>query len=93
MKKYSIVAVLWNDPHIVLRQQLPADNLDDLFTPTLTVGVLYKKTKDFIVLIHTAERYEDFDEADYTVIFSGCVVSIKKYGTIKLTKLRPKGAN
>lgn len=90
---YSIVAVLWNDPHIVLRQELPNESLEHLFTPTLTVGILYKKTKDFIVLIHTLERSEGFDEADYTVIFSGCIINIKKYGKIKLAGLRPEGAN
>lgn len=90
---YSIVAVFWNDPHIVLRQELPNDSLDHLWKPTLTVGILYKKTDDFIVLIHTLERSEGFDESDYTVIFSGCIISIKKYGKIKLKNLRPEGAN
>lgn len=92
-KEYLIVSVLWNDPHIVFKSELPSSDMGDLvFGPTLTVGLLYRKTKDFIVLIHTLERSEA-DEADYTVIFTGCIASIKKYGSIKLRRLRHKGAN
>jgi len=89
--KYPIVAVLWNDPHIFLREELPDEDLG--ITPTLTVGLLYKQTDDYIVLAHTIERTSEFDESDYTVIFSGCIVSMKKFGNLKLTKLRPKGAS
>lgn len=92
-KSYSIVAVLWNDPHILLRSELPGENLDNLIQPTLTVGVLYKKTDNYIALIHTLERSEGFDEADYTIIFSGCIISMKKYGKIKLSSIRPEGAS
>lgn len=93
MTKYPIVAVLWNDPHIFLRTELPDEDLQDFITPTLTVGLLYKATDNYIVLIHTAERHSDIDEADYTVIFSGCIISIKRFGKMKLTKLRPRGAS
>jgi len=92
-KYYPIVAVLWNDPHIVLRSELPGNTLENLITPTLTVGLLYQKTKDYIVLAHTIERSFDIDEADFTIIFSGCIISIKKFGKIKLIKLGPQGAN
>lgn len=90
---YSMVAILWNDPHIMLRTALPEDSLDHLITPTLTAGILYKKTDDYVIVIHNLERAKDFDEADWTVIFSGCIISIKKFGKIKLKNIRPEGAS
>lgn len=91
--KYPIVAVLWNDPHIFLRTELPDEDLEDYIIPTLTVGLLYKQTDDYVVLVHTAERQFHLDEGDFTIIFNGCIISMKEFGTIKLTKLRPKGAS
>lgn len=93
MKEYKIVAVLWNDPHIVLRQPVPKTTEDLIFAPTLTVGLLFKKNKDFTVLIHTLERNEDLDEADYTVIFNGCIINIQEYGKIELRKIKTKEAS
>lgn len=91
-KEYLIVSVLWNDPHIVIREEIPA-NMDSLvFGPTLTIGLLVKKTKDFIVLVHTLERSE-IDEADYTLIFTGCIVAIKEHASLKIRKIAHKGAN
>lgn len=91
-KDYLIVSVIWNDPHIVQREELPATKEDLVFGPTLTVGLLFKRTKDFLVLVHTLERSE-IDEADYTVIFTGCIAAIKEHGTLNLREIRQKGAN
>lgn len=87
------MSVLWNDPHIVLRSELPDDDVDSLiFGPTLTVGLLFKKTNDFVVIIHSLERSE-IDEADYTVIFNNCIIAMKEYGSIELREIRQKGAS
>lgn len=92
MHKYPIVAVLWNDPHIMLRSQLPNGTVKDIIVPTLTVGILHEQTDEYVSIIHNLERSEGFDESDYTIIFSGCVVSIQEYGKIKLRKIRPREA-
>lgn len=90
MTKYDIVAVLWED-HIAVQGELPKDPDILTETPTLTVGFLYKETDKSLTVVHSVEPYSGRDEANYTVILKGTVVGIKRYGKIKLRKLRRGG--
>ena len=88
MKEYKIVSVIWED-HSSFNGQLPT-NLKTLIRPSITMGLLYKKTKRYLVIAHHIERFEHTDEAEYTVILSNCVLGMKEYGQIQLDNLRPK---
>lgn len=87
MREYPIVVVLWQD-HIAYSREPVFDNPDDgLIKPTLSVGILYKKTKKTLLLVSDIERYHDYDEASFTIILRSTIVSIKEYGTIEVSKL------
>ena len=91
MNKYDIVAIFWEDHIQVIRSEL-VDNPDDLFEhPILSVGILYKETPKSIIIVHDIERYEDRDDSTYTAILKSTIVSMKKYGKIKLDLERTGG--
>jgi hypothetical protein len=85
MKKYSVVAVLWED-HSTFDRVLIPENPDTVITPTLSIGVIIKETEKVIVLVHDIERYahDGSYEASYMIIYKACIVSIKKYGKIEI---------
>ena len=87
MKEYDIVAVLWDD-HISFERSTLIKKPESVITPTLTVGFLFKETKEALVIVSQVERYDHRDDANFIVILKGCVKGIKKYGKIKLRKIR-----
>lgn len=90
MKEYDIVAVLWDD-HISFDRSTLIRNPRTVITPTLTIGFLYKETKDALIIVSNVERYSERDDVNYLVILKGCVQGIKRYGKIKLKKIRHRG--
>ena len=93
MKKYPIVAVIWEDHTSFSREELPSSsNIDEYIRPSLSIGLLYKKTDKFIVLVHNLDRYGEQDTSDFIIIFNSAIVGMKEYGKIKLEELRSKGA-
>lgn len=86
MRKHKIVAILWEDHTRFDRTSMRDPN--DALTPTLSVGILYKKTKKFYVLVTDIERYGDRDDCTYTVIGRHAIISQQDYGEIELTALR-----
>lgn len=87
MREYPIVVVIWQD-HIAYRRAHIYENPEDgLIWPTLTVGILYRKTKKTFLVVSDIERYEDHDESSYTIILRSTILSTKKFGTVKLAKL------
>lgn len=86
MRKYKIVAILWKD-HTHFDRAKMVTNPEDLIVPTLTVGILYKETRRYYIIVSDIERYEDRDEASYTLIFKP-VVAINEYGEIELNRIR-----
>jgi hypothetical protein len=89
MRKYKIVAVLWEDHTRVTASEMVSDP-DTAITPTLTVGILYKDTAKSYVVVSDIERYEDRDEATYTIIRKP-IVALQAYGEIEITRIREKG--
>jgi hypothetical protein len=90
MKEYDIVAVIWDD-HIAFERSGLVKDPNSVLTPTLTIGFLFKETKNALVVVSNIERYHDRDDANYLVILKGCVQGIKKYGKIKVRKIRCRG--
>lgn len=86
MRKYKIVAVLWEDHQQIIRSKM-VDDPDNHVIPTLTVGILYKNSKKTYVIVSDIEKYEDRDDANYTIIRKP-VLSVKEYGDIELEELR-----
>jgi hypothetical protein len=89
MKSFDIVTVLWDD-HIAFERSPIIKNPADVLTPTLTIGFLWKETKDALVIISNIERYHDRDDANYIIILKGCIRGIKRYGKIKLNNIRAR---
>jgi hypothetical protein len=89
MKKFDIVTVLWDD-HIAFERSSIIKNPADALTPTLTLGLLWKETKGYVVIISNVERYRDRDDANYIIILKGCIRGIRRYGKLKVGKLRTK---
>lgn len=87
MKDYDIVAVLWED-HIQFSRTTFVNNPDKAILPSLSIGVLYKETKKTITIVSNFERYHEHDDVDYMVILKSTVLSVKKFGSIKLRKIR-----
>lgn len=85
--KYKVVAVIWND-HIAVRRDTIPDNPESLIFPTITFGVIVKKTKRTILVVHDIERYLDKDDASYTLIFRANIEGIKEFGEIEIDNLR-----
>lgn len=82
MKSYPIRAILWNDHLYADRQRLP-DFPDDLTSdPTLSVGIVIKETDNTLVLASTIEP--GAEKLTYLVILKPTIISMKKYGSIKL---------
>jgi len=86
MRKYKIVALLWQDHTHFERTGIPSDP-DASVMPTLTVGILYKETKRYYIIISDIERYGDRDEASYTIIFKP-VLGLQEYGLIEVNNIR-----
>lgn len=84
---YKVVAVIWEDHRRIDREPLVSDP-ESLIFPTISFGVLIKKTKKLLVLVSDIERYEEADDATYTVIFRSTVTGIKEYGEIDIDNLR-----
>ena len=87
MKEYDVVAVLWDD-HISFERATLIKNPKSVLNLTLTVGFLFKETKDAIIVVSQLEKYEHRDDANFIVILKGCVKGIKRYGKIELRKIR-----
>lgn len=88
MKEYPIIAVLWEDHSAFSGRELPKDkDLSQYIRPSLTIGLLYKKTKKYIVVTHHVDRFDNEDKADFTIIFRDAILSMQKYGTINIDSL------
>lgn len=88
-REYPIVAVIWEDHSSFKSAELPPDeDLSDYIRPSLTLGLLYKKTSKYIIVISHIDRYESKDEADFMIIYKSAILSMKEYGTIKLRKIK-----
>lgn len=91
-KEYPIVAIIWEDHSSFSKRELPHSNdLSEYIRPSLTIGLLYKKTRKYIVVVHHVDRYSDYDEADFTIIYKSTILGIKEYGKIKIEELHNKG--
>lgn len=87
MKIYKIVAVLWEDHIYVDRDKIPRNPDEEIMT-TLSVGILYQETPKAITLVNSIERYDERDDASYTIILRSTIQGIKDYGDIELEDLR-----
>lgn len=87
MKKYSVVAVLWDD-HMEVSRSALSKNPDEHIRPVLSVGIVLDETDKVLVLGSCIERYAEYDDVSYMIILKATIVSIKEYGKIKLTKPR-----
>lgn len=86
-KIYKIIAVLWGD-HTGYHRAPMIKDFDKALMPTLTVGILYKETPKYIVVVSEIERYQDqADEASYVIILKDAIISRKEYGDIALEKI------
>lgn len=91
-KEYPIVAVIWEDHSGYQRTQLPnTDDLSELIRPSLTIGLLYKKTVKYIIVVQHVDRYGELDEADFMIIYRNAIIGMQEYGKIKISELRNKG--
>lgn len=90
MKEYDIVAVIWDD-HISFDRSTLVDKPNSVLTPTLTVGFLFKETKNALIVVSNLERYKERDDTNFIVILKGCVRGTKRYGKIKIKKIRCRG--
>ncbi len=82
------MSVLWQDHIHVSRQEIPLDINKVITAPTLSIGMLIKKTKDVIIIVSDLERYSDRDDASYTLIYRSSILGIKEYGEITIDNLR-----
>lgn len=88
-KEYPIVAVLWEDHSAFSGRELPAtEDLSEYIRPSLTVGLLYKKTKKYIVVVSHVDRYTDRDESDFSIIYRSAILGLQEYGLIKIEELQ-----
>lgn len=87
MKKYSVVTVLWDD-HIEVSRDTVPKNPDDYIVPVLSVGLLLEETDKAIVLVSGIERYAERDDVSYLIILKACILSIKKFGNLKINPPR-----
>ncbi len=91
--KYPVVGVLWEDHSKFTGDQLPpTSDISEYVRPSLTLGLLYKETKKYIILIQHIERYEDRDEVDFFIIFKGTILGTRQYGEEEVRNIRKKGA-
>lgn len=87
MNKYKIVAILWEDHIYVDRDKIPRNPDDEIMT-TLSIGILYKETQKSVTLINSIERYDERDDASYTIILRSTIQGVQEYGEIELSTLR-----
>lgn len=87
-KNYEVVAVFWEDHIHFDRSPIVKKPSDAFKAPTLTVGILFREDDKALTVLSDIERYDDRDEATYTVILKSTVVAIKSFGKIKLKSLR-----
>ena len=86
--KYPVVVILWED-HIHFDRSPIIDTPSRAFSkPVLSAGILYKEDKKAVIVISDIERYDEHDEASYTVILKSAIVATKVYGKIKIKSLR-----
>jgi hypothetical protein len=87
MPKYPIVAVLWKD-HIAFTRSPLTKDIGEQQKPTISFGIIVQDTPEFLIVTSDIERYNDRDDMTFTLIYKGTIVSVKKYGTIKISELR-----
>jgi hypothetical protein len=88
MSTYKVVAAIWEDHTVYQGMELPK-KLDGFIQPSLTVGILYKETDRYLIIISHVERHEFSDQCDYTIILKSSLLgALKEYGTIELKRLR-----
>lgn len=87
MRKHKIVSVLWVD-HARFTDTKMVSNPDEAIIPTLSVGILYKKTKNTYVIVYDIERYDDRDDMTYTIIQRATIIGETSYGEIELETMR-----
>lgn len=88
MKNYTIATVLWKDHIGVYGSPMiknPETETDKL---TMSIGIIYKQTKNCVVLVSDIDPHEDIDQCNYTIILKSAIVATQEYGTIALRKLR-----
>ena len=86
--EYDIVLVLWEDHLSRDRYPIPLDPDELVERPTISVGILVRESPKAYVIASDLERYEDRDDATYTVILKSTVVGLEKYGKVQLSDLR-----
>ncbi len=87
MKEYPVVAVIWED-HVQFSRTGLLSDPDKSIMPSISFGALYKETEKTITIVSNIERYAEHDDADFMVILKSTVVGVKRFGKIKLRKLR-----
>lgn len=80
------MSILWEDHQQMTRTKIMADP-DETIIPTLSVGILYRSTKKYFILVSDIERYEDRDDASYMIIHKP-VLAKQEYGEIEIDDLR-----
>lgn len=85
--KYKVVAVIWEDHREVRRQPIINDP-ENLIFPTITIGILLKKTKRILVIVSDIERSVDDDQASYLIIFRSNILAVKEFGELEIDNLR-----
>lgn len=89
LKEYPIVAVIWEDHSKFTERELPpTEDISEYIRPSLTLGLLFKKTKRYIIIVQHLDRYEDVDEADFMIIYKSTILGIKEYGTIEIDEIK-----
>jgi hypothetical protein len=83
-KQYKIVGVLWEDHIQVTRSEIPKNIETVLNKPTLSIGILAKETDKCIMLISDIERYIEYDEGNYIIIYKSSIINMKEFGDIPL---------
>jgi len=87
MKKYDIVAILWED-HIAFDREPLKKNPESTIIPTLSIGIVIQETEKVVVLANQWERYTNADDFKFLVLLKPAIIERKTYGTIKLRKPR-----
>jgi UDP-3-O-acyl-N-acetylglucosamine deacetylase len=86
--KYPVVVVLWEDHIHFDRSPIMETPSKAFLKPVLSAGILYKEDKKAIIVISDIERYDEHDEASYTVILKSAIVATRVFGKIKIESLR-----
>jgi hypothetical protein len=87
MAEYKVSAILWQD-HYHFNRQSMVKNPEKAISPTLSVGIVYKETKNTITLVSEIERYEEHDDTSFLIILKNSIISSRDYGVIELKKIR-----